>query len=70
MEASLARRAKEAPPLRVRRSHETTRYSGQWLAEAFERLLPRVERRLVRPVDDHVTPQSAGSGKIKELRSK
>ena len=66
----MVRRDKEAPPLRVRRSHETTRYGGQWLAEAFERLLPRVERRLARPGDDNVARQSAGSGKIKELRSK
>jgi hypothetical protein len=66
----MARRDKEAPPLRVRTSHETTRSSGQWLAEAFERLLPRLERRLARPVEDNVAPQSARSGKVKEVRSK
>jgi hypothetical protein len=66
----MARRDREAPLLRVRTSHETTRYSGQWLVEAFERLLPRVERRVARPVEDNVAPQSAGSGKVKEVRSK
>jgi hypothetical protein len=66
----MARRDGKSPLLRVRTSHETTRYSGQWLAEAFERLLPRVERRVVRPVEANVAPQSAGSGKVKEVRSK
>jgi hypothetical protein len=70
VEAPMARRDKEAPLLRVRTSHEITRYSGQWLAEAFERLLPRVEHRLARPVEDNVALQSAGSGKVKEVRSK
>ena len=69
-EAPMARRDQQIPPLRVRASHETTRYSSRWLAEAFERLLPRLERRLARPVEDHVAPQSAGSGKVNEVRSK
>ena len=65
----MARRGKEAPPLRVRTSQETTRSSGQWLAEAFERRLPQMECRLARPVEDHVAPQTAGSGQVKEVRS-
>ncbi len=44
-EAPMARRDQQILRLRVRASHETTRYSSRWLAEAFERLLPRVERR-------------------------
>jgi hypothetical protein len=66
----MARRDKKTPPLRVRTSHETTRYSGRWLAEAFERLLPRVERRLARPTEDNIAPQSGGFDKTKEVRSK
>jgi hypothetical protein len=66
----MARRDKTAPPLRVRTSHETTRYSGRWLAEAFERLLPRVERGLTPPTEDNIAPQSSKSRKVKEVRSK
>ena len=66
----MARHDKRAPPLRVRTSHETTRYSGRWLAEAFERLLPRVERRLAPPAKDNIVPQSGKPSKIKEVRSK
>jgi hypothetical protein len=62
----MARRDKEAPLLRVRTSHETTRYSSRWLAEAFERLLPRVERRLAPPAE----PEHGAPGKTKEIRSK
>lgn len=65
-EAPMTRRDQQTPPLRVRTSHETTRYSSRWLAEAFERLLPRVERRLAPPVE----PKSGASGRIKEIRSK
>ena len=66
----MARRDKTAPPLRVRTSHETTRSSGRWLAEAFERLLARVERRLAPPAEDNIAPQSGKSSKIKQVRSK
>jgi hypothetical protein len=66
----MAWRDKEAPPLRVRTSHEATRYSNQWLAEAFERLLPRVERRLAPPAEDSAEPKSGAPGKTKEARSK
>ena len=45
----MRRRDQQTPPLRVRASHETTRYSSRWLAEAFERLLPQVERRVSTP---------------------
>jgi hypothetical protein len=65
----MARRDQKAPPLRVRTSHETTRSSGRWLAEAFERLLPRVERHLAPPAKDNIAPQSGKSSKIKEVRS-
>jgi hypothetical protein len=66
----MARRDKKALPLRVRTSHETTRYSGRWLAEAFERLLPRVERRLAPPADDNIALQSGKFSKVKEVSSK
>ena len=66
----MARRDEEAPPLRVRTSHETTRYSSRWLAEAFERLLPRMERRLAPPAEPSTKPESSAPGKIKEVRSK
>ena len=66
----MARHDRKVPSLRVRTSHETTRYSGRWLAEAFERLLPRVERRLAPPAEDNIAPQSGKSSKIKEVKSK
>jgi hypothetical protein len=66
----MARRDQKAPPLRVRTSHETTRSSGRWLAEAFERRLARVERRLAPPAEDNIAPQSGKSSKIKQVRSK
>jgi hypothetical protein len=70
MEAPMARRDKEAPPPRVRTSHEITRYSPQWMAEAFERLLPTVERRSMRPAADSPDSKNAMLGKIKEVRNK
>jgi hypothetical protein len=69
VEAPMARRDKKTPSLRVRTNHETTRYSGRWLAEAFERLLPRVERRLARPAEDNIAPKSGNFDKIKDVRS-
>jgi hypothetical protein len=67
--APMARRDQQIPPLRVRASHETTRYSSRWLAEAFERLLPRVERRVAQPAAPAIEPQRGASGRTKEIRS-
>lgn len=69
----MSRRNQQTPPLRVRVSHETTRYSGRWLAEAaeaFERLLPQVERRLAQPAELSTEPKSGAPGEIKKIRSK
>ena len=68
----MSRRNQQTPPLRVRVSHETTRYSSRWLAEAFERLLPQVERRLAQPTELSTEPKSGAPGeiKIKKIRSK
>ena len=68
-EAPMARRDQQIPRLRVRASHETTRYSSRWLAEAFERLLPRVERRLAPPAELAIQPKRGASGRAKEIRS-
>lgn len=40
------RRKTNPPTLKVRVSHEVTRLEKQCMADAFERLLPIVERRL------------------------
>jgi hypothetical protein len=66
----MTRRDQQTPPLRVRASHETTRYSSRWLAEAFERLLPQVERRLAQPGELSTEPRSGIPGETKEIRSK
>jgi hypothetical protein len=66
----MSRRNQQTPPLRVRVSHETTRYSSRWLAEAFERLLPQVERRLAQPGELSTEPQSGAPSEIKKIRSK
>jgi len=65
----MTRRDQQIPPLRVRASHETTRYSSRWLAEAFERLLPQVERRLP-PGELSTEPKSGVPGATKKIRSK
>jgi len=54
----------------VRVSHEITRYSSRWLGEAFERLLPQVERRLAQPGELSTEPKSGAPGEIKKIRSK
>jgi hypothetical protein len=51
-------------------SHEATRYSSRWLAEAFERLLPQVERRLAQPGELSTEPKSGAPGATKKIRSK
>jgi hypothetical protein len=66
----MTRRDQKTPPLRMRASHETTRYSSRWLAEAFERLLPPVERRLARPGELSTEPRSGVPGETKKIRSK
>jgi hypothetical protein len=66
----MTRRDQQTPPLRVRASHETTRYSSRWLAEAFERLLPPVERRLAQPGELSTEPRSGIPGETKKIRSK
>ncbi len=53
------RRRKTSPPaLKVRVSHEISRLERQCMADAFERLLPIVERRL-RP-DQRGSPRETG----------
>jgi hypothetical protein len=42
----MRRRKTHPPPLKIRVSHEVTRLEKQCMADAFERLLPIVERRL------------------------
>jgi hypothetical protein len=66
----MRRRDQQIPPLRVRVSHEATRYSSRWLAEAFERLLPQVERRLAQPGERSTEPKSGVPGATKKIRSK
>jgi hypothetical protein len=66
----MTRRDQQIPPLRVRASHETTRYSSRWFAEAFERLLPQVERRLPQPGELSTEPRSGAPGGTKKIRSK
>ena len=66
----MTRRDQQIPPLRVRASHETTRYSSRWLAEAFEQLLPQVERRLAQPAEPSTEPKSDAPGGTKKIRSK
>jgi hypothetical protein len=66
----MRRRDQQTPPLRVRVSHEATRYSSRWLAEAFERLLPQVERRLAQPGELSTEPKNGAPGAIKKIRSK
>ncbi len=51
---------RKEPLLEVRVSHEATRLGRQCMADAFERLLPVLERRIV--------PRSDGSG-LREVRS-
>ena len=66
----MRRRDQQTLPLRVRVSHEATRYSSRWLAEAFERLLPQVERRLAQPGELSTEPKSGAPGATKKIRSK
>jgi hypothetical protein len=51
------RRKTNPPTLKVRVSHEVTRLEKQCMADAFERLLPIVERRLRAPPDQRGSPR-------------
>ena len=52
----MRRRETNPPPLRVRVSHEVGRLEHQCLADAFERLLPIIGRRLRPPPETLGTP--------------
>lgn len=59
----MARRNKKARRIAVRVSHETTRRSTVCLAEAFESVVPFVQRQPSRSGDvDTATPKHAQSG--------
>ena len=64
VEAPMARKEQ---PLEVRVSHEVTRLSRQCMADAFERLLPILERRLV-PRSDGSSLREVPSGRAKSVR--
>ena len=51
------RRKTRPPPLKVRVSHEVTRLEKQCMADAVERLLPIVERRLRARPDQRGSPR-------------
>ena len=58
------RRKTNPPTLKVQVSHEVTRLEKQCMADAFERLLPIVERRLRSRPDQcgsprEITPETA-----------
>ena len=54
------RRRKTSPPtLKIRVSHELSRLEQQCMADAFERLLPILERRLRPPPDGRGAPRRA-----------
>ena len=53
----MQRRKTNPPALKVRVSHEVTRLERQCMADAFERLLPIVERRLRAPPDPCGSPR-------------
>ena len=51
------RRKTNPPTLKIRVSHEVTRLEKQCMADAFERLLPIVERRLRSRPDQRGSPR-------------
>ncbi len=52
------RRRKISPPtLKIRVSHEASRLAQQCMADAFERLLPILERQLRAPPDERAAPR-------------
>jgi hypothetical protein len=52
----MRRRKTNPPTLKVRVSHEVARLEKQCMADAFERLLPIIERRLRSPPDQCGSP--------------
>ena len=57
----MPRRRTSLRPLTVRVSHETSRLEQQVMADAFERLLPIIERRLRPQPDTCGSPDQATS---------
>ena len=55
----MRRRETRPSTLKVRVSHEVTRLEKQCMADAFERLLPIVERRLRPRPDQRGSPREA-----------
>ncbi len=51
------RRKTRFPTLKIRVSHEVSRLEQQCMAEAFERLLPILERRLRPEPDERAAPR-------------
>jgi hypothetical protein len=65
------RRRKTSPPtLKIRVSHEVSRLEQQVMADAFERLLPIIERRLRPQPDTCGSPGQATSDTILSSRKK
>jgi hypothetical protein len=64
----MRRRDTSPPPLRVRVSHEASRLEKQCMADAFERLLPIVKRRLRPPPDERGLPREIRSNKASVSR--
>ena len=56
----MRRRKTSSPTLKVRVSHEVSRLERQCMADAFERLLPIVERRLQLRPDQRGSPRETG----------
>lgn len=66
----MPRRRTNLPPLTVRVSHEANRLEQHVMADAFERLLPIVERRLRPQPDMCGSPDQATSGTAIVFRKK
>jgi hypothetical protein len=64
----MRRRKTERPSLKIRVSHEVGRLSGQYVADAFERLLPIVERRVRSPPEECGPEGEAASAKPIQIR--
>ena len=61
--------ARKEPLLEVRVSHEVTRLGRRCMADAFERLLPVLERRIV-PRSDGSGLREFPSGQAKSVRGR
>ena len=64
----MRRRKTERPSLKIRVNHEVGRLSGQYVADAFERLLPIVERRVRSPPEERGPESEAASAKPIQIR--